>query len=670
MKQVLVSVIVPTYNNSSTIGACLSSIANQAYSEIEIIVIDNSSIDDTKMIARGFTDKVFDHGPERSAQRNYGVSKSLGEYVLIVDSDMQLSPNVVSSCVTAIHPAGIKAVVIPEESFGEGFWAACKKLERSFYVGIKWMEAARFFSREVFDEVKGYDELNTGTEDYDLSQRIEAQYGHQALTRINDLIFHDEGRINIFKSCKKKFYYTQCLDIYKKNTANTDNLSKQSSPVERYKLFFSSPNKLFRDPLVGMGMLIMKTAEFGAGAIGYLFFEAKVPKGAMKKMISDTPLSLVVFMVGPMNGISGGDVHALKLATYWSEHPNNTTVIAPAFLKHDIDLAKQIEIISPKIILEKKLESNLVFYPLLVLFRLVKYVIYSPEAEVSVAASHLFGDVIASLIHSFRYKSQPVIYVHHILALVGRPSTLRSKISIGLESISLTLAKRYSALIIVSNAETKRELIKQGFSSSLIYESANGVEKISRSFEYNATNPSSLHLVFCGRLTEEKGIWDILTVAKHIKYEFPFVHIEVIGDGPLRLAVEEKIKTEGLNNVSILGYVTEEYKWSLLGRARLFLAPSREEGWGIAIDEALAAGTPVVAYNLSAYNRLGKAIIKVDSVGNATIFAEAVKAFLNNPQQQQIAIDSVSDFYKLEWKEIIDLEAKFILDKFKHRAYK
>jgi len=48
-------------------------------------------------------------------------------------------------------------------------------LERSFYVGVPWMEAARFFPRAVFDEMHGYDEDNTGTEDYDLPQRIAAE---------------------------------------------------------------------------------------------------------------------------------------------------------------------------------------------------------------------------------------------------------------------------------------------------------------------------------------------------------------------------------------------------------------------------------------------------------------------------------------------------------------
>jgi glycosyltransferase involved in cell wall biosynthesis len=59
MNNLLVSVIIPTYNSSRTLEKCLESIKNQSYKNIEIIVVDNNSKDNTKEIALKFTDKVF-----------------------------------------------------------------------------------------------------------------------------------------------------------------------------------------------------------------------------------------------------------------------------------------------------------------------------------------------------------------------------------------------------------------------------------------------------------------------------------------------------------------------------------------------------------------------------------------------------------------------------------
>ena len=155
MNTPLISVIVTTRNNHQTLDACLRSIAAQSYGNIELIVVDNNSSDDTKDIAKRYTKLVFDKGPERSAQRNFAVAKASGDYVCIIDSDMELSEDVIASCVETVTEHKYGAVIIPEESFGEGFWAQCKKLERSFYVGVDWIEAARFFDKKIYHQAGG-----------------------------------------------------------------------------------------------------------------------------------------------------------------------------------------------------------------------------------------------------------------------------------------------------------------------------------------------------------------------------------------------------------------------------------------------------------------------------------------------------------------------------------
>lgn len=268
MANPLISVIVPTKNSAATLEACLKSIKEQTYHPIELIVVDNHSSDATREMAKQFTDEVLVKGPERCAQRNYGAARASGRYLLMIDSDMELNRNVVKSCsVKVLDDPAVKGVTIPEESFGVGLWAQCKRLERSFYVGVPWLEAARFFDRAAYEAVSGYDETLVSGEDWDLSNRIE---GIGSITRIEEVIRHNEARVSLWKTLRKKYYYAQHAKAYLVRNPEKSKLFSQVGPIQRYRLFLSEPSKLFAHPFLGVAMLVMKTAEFASGGLGYV----------------------------------------------------------------------------------------------------------------------------------------------------------------------------------------------------------------------------------------------------------------------------------------------------------------------------------------------------------------------------------------------------------------
>ncbi|MGH7157588.1 MAG: glycosyltransferase family 2 protein [Candidatus Saccharimonadales bacterium] len=269
----LVSVVVTTKNNHKTLDACLASIVSQTYQPVELIVVDNNSTDGTRAIARFYTDKVFNCGPERCAQRNFAVEKAGGEFVAIIDSDMELSSHVIQDCVDVMqYRPATRGVIIPEESFGVGFWAACKRLERSFYTGNNAIEAARFFTRKTFREVGGYDESLVSGEDWDLSTRVRAL---GKIERIKSFIRHNEGRLKLSQSLRKKFYYAQKARAFLRKQTAAQRMQSGAGPFARYRLFLSRPKKLLRKPFVGIGLLVMKAFEFGFGGLGYIFSKDK-----------------------------------------------------------------------------------------------------------------------------------------------------------------------------------------------------------------------------------------------------------------------------------------------------------------------------------------------------------------------------------------------------------
>jgi glycosyltransferase involved in cell wall biosynthesis len=244
---------------------------NQSFTELEIIVVDNNSTDKTAEIAHREGARVYSKGPERSAQRNYGSSKARGEYLLFADADMQLTREVVSSCAREISKnREVKAVIIPEKSVGRGFWSACKALEREYYDGVDWMEAARFYEAKSFRDAGGFDESLTGPEDFDLNQRIKAIHGNAAVGRSREYILHDEGNIRLGVHLRKKYYYGKRMSLYLAKRDNKPYAAKQGSLFSRFALFFSKPGKLIKNPILGAGMLFLKTAETAALGLGYV----------------------------------------------------------------------------------------------------------------------------------------------------------------------------------------------------------------------------------------------------------------------------------------------------------------------------------------------------------------------------------------------------------------
>ena len=94
-----VSVIIPEYNRSKLLSLAIESALNQTYQDLEIIVIDDGSTDNTKEVVEGFIKqdsrvKYIQHENNKgaSAARNTGIMSAKGEYIAFLDSDCQWMP--------------------------------------------------------------------------------------------------------------------------------------------------------------------------------------------------------------------------------------------------------------------------------------------------------------------------------------------------------------------------------------------------------------------------------------------------------------------------------------------------------------------------------------------------------------------------------------------------
>jgi glycosyltransferase involved in cell wall biosynthesis len=123
------------------------------------------------------------------------------------------------------------------------------------------------------------------------------------------------------------------------------------------------------------------------------------------------------------------------------------------------------------------------------------------------------------------------------------------------------------------------------------------------------------HVLFAGRLSEEKGILEFVAATEGM----PRV---ILGDGPLRAQVPAAV-----------GFVPPGEVGRWYERAAVVCVPSRREGYGLAAREALAYGRPVVATNVGGLADLGSGAVLVP-VGDTGALREAVAALLADPERR------------------------------------
>lgn len=109
----LVSVIIPTYNRADLVRRAIQSVLDQTYKNLEVIVVDDASTDDTEEIVKGFSDQgihYFRHEQNKGggAARNTGIKASRGEYIAFLDSDCEWLPEKIEKQLNILRNSSTK----------------------------------------------------------------------------------------------------------------------------------------------------------------------------------------------------------------------------------------------------------------------------------------------------------------------------------------------------------------------------------------------------------------------------------------------------------------------------------------------------------------------------------------------------------------------------------
>ncbi len=135
---------------------------------------------------------------------------------------------------------------------------------------------------------------------------------------------------------------------------------------------------------------------------------------------------------------------------------------------------------------------------------------------------------------------------------------------------------------------------------------------------------------YVGRLAESKNLLFLIDVFDRLHEKEPDTRLWMIGDGPMRSQIQEKIEAYGLSDVTVLWGEKEDVSAYLMAMD-CFIFPTMYEGLGIAAIEAQAAGLPVVASDaVPDEARITDLMIKVPLKRDAAYWADTIEAFLNN----------------------------------------
>lgn len=103
----LVSVVIPTYQRADLLGRAIQSVLDQTHTEVEAIVVDDGSTDNTREVVERFTDPrvryIYQKNGGVSAARNTGLLAARGEFIALLDSDDAWLPWKLSAQVAFLH---------------------------------------------------------------------------------------------------------------------------------------------------------------------------------------------------------------------------------------------------------------------------------------------------------------------------------------------------------------------------------------------------------------------------------------------------------------------------------------------------------------------------------------------------------------------------------------
>lgn len=266
--------------------------------------------------------------------------------------------------------------------------------------------------------------------------------------------------------------------------------------------------------------------------------------------------------------------------------------------------------------------------------------IHNIQTDIIITTGDFFCNTVPAFYKKWKHKKNK--WIAHLYHINPSPwvrkgnSFLMSIVSYFMQRFSFILIKKKADRVILLNREVQMQLEKFGFDSSKLFVMGGGID-YKRIQTISSSKTEQYDACFLGRINQTKGVYDLPAIWKHVVSSDKNAKLLIMGFGTEygiselnRLFESYSVK----NNVTIKGYISSEEVYSLIKSCKIFISPSYEEGWGIAVCEGMACGLPVVAYDLSAYREYFGSTTRLVNIGDKEKFAESIIELLNNSEER------------------------------------